>query len=91
MIRGKHSSMSICPSRIPLSQFFDSYAISELQKDVEKELLELPEEEREAARTKFAVFVVHNKLKEKAESLPEDLPCVHVVEFACSLSYRSIC
>ncbi|KLO11607.1 PRTase-like protein [Schizopora paradoxa] len=50
------------------------YAVSELQKDVEKELLALPEEEREAARTKFAVFVVHNKLKEKAGTLPEDLP-----------------
>ncbi|EKM49984.1 uncharacterized protein PHACADRAFT_264449 [Phanerochaete carnosa HHB-10118-sp] len=50
------------------------YAISELQKDVEKELLELPESEREAQRTKFAVFVVHNKLKDKLGSLPADLP-----------------
>jgi len=36
--------------------------LSELQKDVEKQLLNLPENEREAARTKFAVFVVHNKV-----------------------------
>lgn len=32
------------------------YAVSELQKDVEKELLALPESEREASRTQFAVF-----------------------------------
>ena len=50
--------------------------MSELEKDVEKELLQLPEAEREAQRTKFAVFVVHNKLKEKLGTLPESLPCV---------------
>ncbi|KIP10041.1 hypothetical protein PHLGIDRAFT_66461 [Phlebiopsis gigantea 11061_1 CR5-6] len=50
------------------------YAVSELQKDVEKELLLLPEAEREAQRTQFAVFVVHNKLKEKLGTLPPDLP-----------------
>ncbi|KAH9924783.1 uncharacterized protein B0H18DRAFT_1011201 [Fomitopsis serialis] len=38
------------------------YAVSELQKDVERELLALPEAERNAKRTHFAVFVVHNKL-----------------------------
>ena len=52
------------------------YAVSELQKDVEKELLSFPESEREALRTKFAVFVVHNKRKEKLGKLPADLPCV---------------
>ncbi|PSR72821.1 hypothetical protein PHLCEN_2v11318 [Hermanssonia centrifuga] len=52
------------------------YAVSELQKDVEKELLALPESEREAQRTKFAVFVVHNKVKPKLGVLPSDLPCV---------------
>ena len=51
-----------------------SYAVSELQKDVEKEISTLPESEREAARTKFAIFVVHNKLKEKAAALPQDVP-----------------
>jgi hypothetical protein len=39
-----------------------SYALTELQKDVEKQLDELPEAERESARTKFAIFVVHNKV-----------------------------
>jgi hypothetical protein len=51
-----------------------SYAITELQKDVEKELLALPEAEREAQRTKFAVFVVHNKLKSKDKELPPGVP-----------------
>lgn len=51
-----------------------SYAVKELTADVEKELLKLPEDQREAQRTKFAVFVVHNKLKEKADQLPEDIP-----------------
>lgn len=40
------------------------YALSELQKDVEEEILNHPESEREALRkaTKFAIFVVHNKV-----------------------------
>ncbi|KAF9556661.1 PRTase-like protein [Agrocybe pediades] len=48
------------------------YALSELQKDVETELLEYPESEREAlrAKTQFAIFVVHNKLKPKLAELP---------------------
>ena len=50
------------------------YAVSELQKDVEKELLLLPEAEREAQRTQFAIFVVHNKLKHKLGTLPPGLP-----------------
>ncbi|KAF8511842.1 hypothetical protein BU17DRAFT_77478 [Hysterangium stoloniferum] len=50
------------------------YAISELQKDVERELQALPESERDAARTRFAVFVVHNKLKPKVKDLPIDIP-----------------
>ncbi|KAK7686405.1 hypothetical protein QCA50_010629 [Cerrena zonata] len=50
------------------------YAVSELQKDVDEEVAKLPESEREAARTKFAVFVVHNKLKEKLANLPADVP-----------------
>ena len=50
------------------------YAVAELQNDVEKELLKLPEAEREAQRTKFAVFVVHNKRKSKLGKLPADLP-----------------
>ncbi|KAJ3552295.1 hypothetical protein NM688_g4224 [Phlebia brevispora] len=50
------------------------YAVSELQSDVEKELLTLPEGEREAKRTSFAVFVVHNKRKAKLGKLPPELP-----------------
>lgn len=53
-----------------------SYAVTELQQDVERELALLPESEREAKRTKFAVFVVHNKLKPKLGEIPSDIPCV---------------
>jgi len=49
------------------------YAVSELQKDIERELQSLPEAEREAKRTHFAIFVVHNKLKTKVKDLPADL------------------
>ncbi|KAH9975936.1 PRTase-like protein [Lactifluus volemus] len=50
------------------------YAVSELQKDVEEAVQLLPERERDAAKTQFAVFVVHNKLKLKLGSLPADTP-----------------
>lgn len=50
------------------------YAISELQKDIELHLLDLPESEREANRTEFAAFVVHNKTKPKAGILPPNVP-----------------
>ncbi|KAG6861341.1 hypothetical protein C0995_001320 [Termitomyces sp. Mi166 len=52
------------------------YALTELQKDVEEELLKHPESEREALRaaTKFAIFVVHNKKKPKLAELPEGMP-----------------
>ncbi|KAF9221338.1 PRTase-like protein [Gyrodon lividus] len=50
------------------------YALLELQKDVEFELQALPESEREANRTEFAIFVVHNKLKPKLGELPPDVP-----------------
>jgi hypoxanthine phosphoribosyltransferase len=53
-----------------------SYALSELQKDVEAELLSYPQSEREALRaaTQFAIFVVHNKNKPKLADLPSGLP-----------------
>ncbi|KAG8971927.1 hypoxanthine-guanine phosphoribosyltransferase, partial [Tulasnella sp. 427] len=51
-----------------------AYAIKELQRDVEEQLKLLPEAERDAKRTKFAVFVVHNKKKPKAAELPADIP-----------------
>jgi hypothetical protein len=44
---------------------FLSYALTELQKDVEKQLIDLPETEKDAARTKFAIFVVHNKVLQR--------------------------
>ncbi|KAI0704292.1 PRTase-like protein [Cytidiella melzeri] len=50
------------------------YAVSELQNDVEKELLALPESERDGKRTEFGVFVVHNKRKEKLGKLAGNLP-----------------
>jgi len=49
------------------------YALSELQKDVEEARQLLPEDERGGTKTQFAVFVVHNKLKPKLGSLPEDV------------------
>jgi hypoxanthine phosphoribosyltransferase len=53
-----------------------SYALSELQKDVEAELLTRPESERAALRdaTKFGIFVVHNKDKAKLAELPPGTP-----------------
>ncbi|KAJ7634159.1 hypothetical protein DFH06DRAFT_1221261 [Mycena polygramma] len=52
------------------------YALHELQKDVEVELLSHPELERAALReaTKFGIFVVHNKNKAKLADLPVDTP-----------------
>ena len=50
------------------------YALAELQKDVNAELQKLPEPEREKNRPEFAVFVVHNKLKEKVGKLPDTIP-----------------
>ncbi|KIM39979.1 hypothetical protein M413DRAFT_446880 [Hebeloma cylindrosporum] len=52
------------------------YAVSELKKDVEQELLSYPESEREALRsaTKFGIFVVHNKLKPKLAELSAGTP-----------------
>jgi len=48
--------------------------LAELQKDVNAELQKLPEAEREKNRPEFAVFVVHNKLKEKVGKLPDTIP-----------------
>ncbi|KAJ7077910.1 hypothetical protein B0H15DRAFT_861391 [Mycena belliarum] len=52
------------------------YALFELQKDVEEELLSHPEADRAALRdaTKFGIFVVHNKNKGKLADLPSDTP-----------------
>ncbi|KAF8159715.1 hypothetical protein B0H34DRAFT_796932 [Crassisporium funariophilum] len=60
------------------------YALSELKKDIERELLEYPEAQRERLRsaTQFAIFVVHNKLKPKLAELPP--------ETLYALSYSSL-
>lgn len=50
------------------------YAVTELQRDVEAALQLEPESEREKLRTRFAIFVVHNKLKDKLGVLPKDMP-----------------
>ncbi|KIK60302.1 hypothetical protein GYMLUDRAFT_43599 [Collybiopsis luxurians FD-317 M1] len=52
-----------------------SYALTELRNDVEAELLNRPEAEREALRaaTRFGIFVVHNKNKPKLAELPEGI------------------
>ena len=73
MIPVRLSSRSI-DLTVHLPDLQSSYAVTELQKDVETEIAKLPEAEREAAQTKFAIFVVHNKLKPKAHNLPEDIP-----------------
>jgi hypothetical protein len=53
-----------------------SYAVSELWKDVDRELLNHPEGERAALRaaTKFGVFVVHNKKKTKLAEIDASTP-----------------
>jgi len=48
--------------------------LAELQKDVDTELQKLPEADREKNRPEFAVYVVHNKLKEKVGKLPATIP-----------------
>jgi hypoxanthine phosphoribosyltransferase len=58
------------------------YAASELQKDVDVELLSHPESEREALQTKFGVFVVHNKKKPKLGALPPDIPYFSAMEIS---------
>lgn len=67
-----------------------SYALSELQKDVDKELQDIPEAQREALRTKFAIFVVHNKLKPKLASLPDDVPWVGKPDVYRTWSHRPV-
>ena len=56
--------------RLKKIAYSNRYAIAELRKDVDAELLKLNESDREKSRPKFAVFVVHNKLKEKVGTLP---------------------
>lgn len=55
-----------------------SYAVNELEKDVKAQLSKLsPSEQANFPATQFAIFVVHNKDKPKAASIPQ-----HVKYFA---------
>ena len=62
--------------RWTLTLLFFSYAVSELWKDVDRELLNHPEADRAALRaaTKFGVFVVHNKKKTKLAEIDATTP-----------------
>ena len=68
------SNRSSCPAGSTLFHPAYRYALSELQKDIESELLLLPESERDSKRTQFGIFVVHNKLKPKLWELPPNIP-----------------
>ncbi|KIY52842.1 PRTase-like protein [Fistulina hepatica ATCC 64428] len=50
-----------------------SYALAELRKDVEEEIMLRPQAERDELRKKttYGIFVVHNKLKPKLADLPQ--------------------
>ncbi|KAI9619885.1 hypothetical protein KEM48_008379 [Puccinia striiformis f. sp. tritici PST-130] len=51
-----------------------SYAVNELEKDVQNQLSKLsPTEQAKFPATQFAIFVVHNKDKPKAGSIPEHI------------------
>lgn len=66
--------MGICEVRRKNVTDLNRYALAELHKDVDTELQKLPSSEREKNRPEFAIFVVHNKLKEKVGKLPATLP-----------------
>lgn len=59
------------------------YLVKELQKDIQKQLLEVKDEqERERLRreTQLGIFVVHNKLKEKKGDLPAEVKYFSAVD-----------
>ncbi|POY70061.1 hypothetical protein BMF94_6948 [Rhodotorula taiwanensis] len=50
------------------------YAVTELKKDIQAQFDKLSAEKKaELPETKLAIFVVHNKLKEKRAEIPEDV------------------
>ncbi|KAL8283102.1 hypothetical protein RQP46_005880 [Phenoliferia psychrophenolica] len=50
------------------------YAVAELKKDIASQLEHVPEDKRASyPKTELAIFVVHNKLKEKRGSIPDDV------------------
>lgn len=59
------------------------YLVKELQRDINKQLEDVKDEverERLRAETKLGVFVVHNKLKPKAGTLPDDVAYFSAVD-----------
>ncbi|KAG0293079.1 hypoxanthine-guanine phosphoribosyltransferase [Linnemannia gamsii] len=50
-----------------------AYAVKELTKDLEIESEKLRAQGKEVPETKIGVFVLHNKLKEKREQLPDEI------------------
>ncbi|KAF9087308.1 hypoxanthine-guanine phosphoribosyltransferase [Mortierella sp. GBA35] len=50
-----------------------AYAVRELTKDLELESAKLRAQGKEVPETKIGVFVLHNKLKEKREQLPDEI------------------
>ncbi|GJN92123.1 hypothetical protein Rhopal_005153-T1 [Rhodotorula paludigena] len=50
------------------------YAVAELKKDIQAQFDKLPEDKKaDFPETKLAIFVVHNKLKEKRATIPDDV------------------
>ncbi|GAA5972736.1 hypothetical protein JCM11641_002998 [Rhodosporidiobolus odoratus] len=50
------------------------YAVEELKKDIQAQFDKLPEDKKSSyPQTELAIFVVHNKLKSKRASIPEDV------------------
>lgn len=50
------------------------YAVAELKKDIAQQYERLtPEQKTHFPKTELAIFVVHNKLKEKLADLPDDV------------------
>ncbi|BGP12420.1 hypothetical protein JCM10213v2_000336 [Rhodosporidiobolus nylandii] len=50
------------------------YAVEELKKDIQAQFDKLPEDKKsEYPKTELAIFVVHNKLKEKLATIPDDV------------------
>ncbi|KAF9156222.1 hypoxanthine-guanine phosphoribosyltransferase [Linnemannia schmuckeri] len=50
-----------------------AYAVRELTKDLEIESEKLRAQGKEVPETKIGIFVLHNKLKEKREQLPDEI------------------
>ncbi|KAK4702505.1 hypothetical protein P7C70_g3717, partial [Phenoliferia sp. Uapishka_3] len=63
-----------CTDEVDDSRTTLGYAVAELKKDIEEQLALLPEDKKASfPKTELAIFVVHNKLKEKRGSIPDDV------------------